>query len=598
MIAFAREPVVSARIKLSKNVDAARILPLHFTTLSIAILAIGVVANPVNAQSFQSVAPSSVTPRDIAPPPQQRPKEVLRRGEDAVPALPTNPNFAVNVGDARIDGAFPNMAAANAAFIAGVGHQHMTLAQLYGAASKLEQAYARRGYILARVIVPPQRLAPGAPVKVAVIDGSIEGVDLSHLAAPIRSAVRARLLPLVGRHHITQAEIERALLLAGDMAGARLRSAITPGTTTGGVMLIVEGDFVRIAGQVGADNSLPATLGEWQFTGNLALNGPLGLGDQAYLTVGSQADVGRYGFPKATLGMIGAGYVLPIDNNGTTLTAEFLNSRTQPLPAPGVPQSVGNYSRGFARLSIAAIRTRQQTLNVTNAYEVITQSEKLIQFGTQTSRDHYLVWRMGANWQRDFGNVPASVSMVLSHGLAGRNGSKTIPTSRVGASADFATFEGTGEVTLPGPSGFALDITARGKTGFGKPLFLSEQFALDAANGVSAFPNGSFNVDTGTSLRGELRYPPLTLGRRMTIAPYLFGAGGWGWVARPTAVEQHGTGYYTAESAGLGGRIGVNGIPFLKGTGATISFEFGHDFSNVAGRSGGQRATLSAGFHF
>ena len=546
---------------------------------------------------FNGIAPSQVTPRNIAPPPPQ-PKQVLRQPDAVPPAPPIDPALAVDVGDVRLDGAFADMADANTAFIVGTAHRHISLAQLYGAARALEQAYARHGYILARVVVPPQRLDLGATVKVIVVDGFIEAVDMSHLAAPIRAAVSARLQPLVGRHHLSQAMIERALLVAGDLAGARLRNAIAPGGSTGGVRLVVEGQFARIEGQVGFDNTLPATLGQWQLTSNMALNGPLGLGDQLYGSAGSQADVGRYGFPKAELGMIGAGYVLPIDDNGTTLTSEFLNSRTQPPPQPGVPLTVGSFTREMVRLSVTAIRSRNQTLNFTSDYELITQSEKLAQFAVQQSRDHYLVWRLGVNSQRNLGSVSVSADAVFSRGLAGRDGSLTLPTSRQGAVADFTNLEGSVHASVPVPSGFALDITARGKTSFGKPIFLSEEFALDAANAVSSFPSGSFNVDTGATLRAELRYPLLTLGHALTIAPYLFGGGGWGWLARPTQVEQNGTGYYTAQSAGLGSRINLSGLPWMKGAAATISFELGHQFSNVANRSGGQRVTLSAGVRF
>ena len=589
------------RLGLSAGGVAGRVLPLRAVVLSASVLAGGLVGSPAGAQSFQALpvnAPSQVTPRNIAPPAPPAPKQILRPPEAEARLPPIDPALAVESGDVLLDGGFAQMADANAAFVAGAAHRHVSLQQLYSAARGLEQAYARRGYILARVIVPQQRLSPGAAVKVTVIDGFIEGLDLSHLAAPVRGAVAARLQPLVGRRRVTQAMIERALLLAGDLAGARLRSAIAPGSAIGGARLVVEGRFVRSEGQIGLNNALPATLGQWQFSGNLALNGPLGLGDQLYGTVGSQADVGRYGFPKSELGMIGVGYILPLDDNGTTLTTEFLNSRTQPAPVPHVPLSVGSYTREMVRLSVAAIRSHNQTLNLTSGYEMITQSEKLPQLAVQQSRDHYLVWRLGLNWQRNLGNVPVSVDAVLSRGLTGRGGSVSLPTSRAGAVADFTNFEGTAHASVPGPSGFSLDITARGKTSFGQPQFVSEQFALDAGNGVSSFAEGSFSVDTGASLRGELRYPPLTLGHALTIAPYLFGAGGLGWIARPTKVEQNGTGYYKAASAGLGGRISLGGLPLMHGTDATVSFELGHQFSNVAGRRGGQHASLSVGVRF
>jgi len=556
---------------------------------------------PAGAQSLAQVrapAPSQVTPRDIAPPTPPPRGELLRRAAPEHLPTPDDPAHAIDIGEARIEGAFPALAAPNAGFVASVAHRHVTLTELFAAARRLEQAYARAGYILVRVVIPPQQLDPGGPVRVLVIDGTIEDVDVTHVAAPVRAAVAARLRGLVGRGQITQSAIERALLLAGDLAGANLRSAIAPGTATGAVRLIVEGGFARIQGQIGVSNGLPATLGQWQFNGNLALNGPLGRGDQLYLMAGSEADVGSAGFPKSALAMVGAGYVLPIDNEGTTLTGEFLTSRTQPTPAPGTPATVGEYTRALARLSFVAIRNRHQTLAITDSFEIVTQSQRLPQFGTLASRDHYLAWRLGVNWQRNFGGASATLGATLSQGLEGSEGKPTLPNSRAGASPTFTNFQGSAELAAPLPSGFTFDFVARGATGFGKPQFLSEQFALDAANAVSSFASGSFSVDSGATGRAELRAPPLALGRFASVAPYLFGAGGAGWVARPTAAEQGGSGYYSAGSAGAGLRIEMGALPFTRTAGASLGFEFGHRFSNLAGRRGGERASLTLGVRF
>jgi len=548
-----------------------------------------------SAPSPQNPAPSQVTPRDIAPSPKTWPQRVLPLPETEAQALPADPAFSFDAGDAIVDGAFDEMADANAAYFAAIHHRHVTLAGLFAAARQLEQAYADRGYILVRVSVPPQRLSPGTPVRVVVIDGFVEDLDVDHVAQPIRLAVLERLRPLVGRHHLTQGQIERALLLAGDLAGARLRSALSPGRAPGGVRLMVEGAFARFEGALGMDNSLPAALGQWQFTGNMAVNGPLENGDQLYVSAGSEAAIGRYGFPKSALGMVGAGYLMPLDRDGTMLTGEYLTSRTQPTPQTGVPLSVGNYTRAMLRLHVALERTREQSLNLTSSCELVTQSQKLPMFGTQISRDQYLAGRLGLDWQRTSPSIPLELATTISQGLGGRDSSAALPTSRQGANADFKNLEVTGQTTLQGPYDFSFGLTARGKTSFGKPLFLSEQFALDAPNAVSSFPGGSFNVDSGATLRVELRYPPKVLGQSLTLAPYVFGARGWGWLANPTAVER---GFVTAGCAGIGIRLSLDGIPLFKGTGATAGVEFGHQVSDAVGRANGDRASLTAGFRF
>jgi len=543
----------------------------------------------------QVVAPSQVVPHNIAPsrPPVAAASPQIQ-GQSA-PDVPVDPALAVDTGSVEVEGAFPDLASANAVFSDHVAHRHLTLAELYAAARNLEQAYARQGYILVRVTVPPQRLDPGAQVRVVVTDGFIEEIDTSGVAAPLQSRVKATLAALIGRRRITGAEIERALLIAGDTAGARLRSAIGPGVSTGGVRLVVEGRYVRTEGQLSVDNSLPASLGQWQVSGNLVRNGVAEAGDQLYLSTGTQTDITRYGLPRSPLQMIGGGYIRPLGTDGATLTGEYLTSRTQPITKPGSPESVGAFTRGVIRLTIPAIRTRTETLRFNGSIESISQSETLPQFGERISLDRYTALRIGADWQRDLGGLPVALSVMLSQGLTGRDGTHALPVSRQGTASDFSTLDATAHTVLPGPNGLGLDLTARSRADFGRPLFLSEQFALDATNGVSSFPGGSFNVDAGATVRGELHLAPQALGSAVAIVPYAFGAGGWGVLERPTAVERA---HISAGSAGVGARFGFGSLPGLNGVDATLNVELGRQFSNLPRLRDGERASVWTALRF
>ena len=538
----------------------------------------------------QSVAPSQVTPREIAPQPREMPRDTLL--PPAVPAAPTNDSaLMLETGDVEIEGGFDALAKAHAALVARVGHQRLSLAELFEAARALEQAYARQGYILVRVTLPPQRLAPGAAVRVLVIDGFVEDIDLANLAAPLREAVRMRVAPLIGQKQLTQAMIERALLLAGDLAGARLRSALAPGSVVGGVRLVVEGQYERIEAQLGADNGLPQSLGTWQLNTSLVFNNPFGSGDQLYLSLGSQARLGRYGFPKSALAMIGGGIVVPLNRNGLSLTGEFLHARTQPNAVAGVPYNIGQFSRGLIRLRAPLVRTRAQSLTLSSSVEMITQAQKLPDFGVSLNRDHYGVIRVGLNWQRALGAVPLTIDTQLSQGISGRSPSVLLPVSRSGTRENFTRLEASAHLALPVVDGFWIDLTARGQTGFGRAQLLPEQFSLDARNALSGFTNGSLSVDSGATVRGELRYPMLTR-RSLTISPYAFGAGGVGRLMAPTALERRDL---TASTIGFGARIGLTGA---KARGATLGIEFAQGFSNIARQRNSERVNISFGLRF
>ena len=560
---------------------------------SLIALAVTGLLFPMAAQA-QSIAPSQVTPREIAPPPAPPTVAPLatpdRRTADAIPGG----DIAFTAGDVVIEGGFLEMAAANADFIKSTAQHHLTVSELFAAAGALEQAYARAGYILARVTIPAQRLGSDGPVRVVVTDGYIESIDAGHLPASIRTAALARLHPLLNRRHVTQDQIERRLLLAGNLGGLSLRSALAKGTAVGGARLVLDGAVQTASARVATDNALPASLGRWQVSGSLALNNLLGAGEQFYVTAGSEIDVSRYGQSDGPLSMLGGGVVLPLGSDGATLTAEYLHSRTHTAASPGLPAAKGDFSRAALRLAYPLILTRSESLNLNATVDRITQTLSLPDFALQLNRDRYTAVRLGLNWQRHDGPVPYSAAITFSQGISGRNETPVLPLSRQGASSTFSHLDGIFRTSLPIRDGFRLEMTLRGQTGFGSPQLLSEQFAIDAENGVSAFAAGSLNVDSGATLRGELQMPAAVLLKKLEIAPYLFAAGGAGSLEQPTVVEP---GHLRAAALGFGARVAL-GNPPGRGPSASLGFEFGHGFSSDPFRGGGDRASITASVQF
>ena len=451
-----------------------------------------------------------------------------------------------------------------------------------------------------RVTVPRQRLRDGAPVRILVVDGYIENIKLDGVPERVRSVVAARAKELLGKTHVKIQEIERLLLVAGDAPGLRLKSALARGEKPGGALLVLEGEQRVVTGTVGSDNKLPNSLGVWQSNTSLALNSAFGFGEQAYVSFGSGFDMGRFGFPNSELRMIGGGVIVPVGVDGFTVNPEFTNSLTRPTPAPGAPASMGEFDRLALRGTLPVIRDRTQTLNVNGSIEYIEQELFAQAFGVDLNRDDYGVVRAGVNWQGQtpFG-APVVFNAQLSQGLGGRDGGdalKTgIPLSRSGASPTFAKFTVDARLNQPLWQGFRLDVFARAQTAFGQPLLLPEQFALDGADGLSAFPNGTFNVDTGATLRVELTYPlsfALAFGPA-SVSPYVFGAQGWGRYYQPTAVE---SGVVNAGAIGLGAHTAFDHKDGFAG--ATLGFEWARQFFDLPGRRDGYRVGLVAAFRY
>lgn len=553
-----------------------------------APLLVGLAYAPI---TMAQVAPSQVTPREIAPPPPVEaqmppvthdtaaaPNHAMDRGAD----LPVDP--------VRLDlqGAFSQMASANAAFARRIAERPMTVGGLFDAARQLEQAYARHGYILARVTIPPQKLRAGEPLRVMVTDGFIEGVDVSALPPALRGLVRARLQGLIGRRHITQQAIERALLLASDLPGAHLRSALMRGEQTGGARLIVEGGFDRLNGALSADNSLPSGLGTWAVNFSVAGNDLLGLGEQIYGFVGAQPALGRYGFPDSPFGVLGGGVTVPLGHGGVTINGEAVTSRTQPTPRPGVPVTVGSFTRLQLRLAVPVVRIRRETLRLTGTLAAIRQSLRAPDFDLALNQDNYRALRIAGEWQYQGPGAQAGLDITLSHGLAGRAGTVALPLSRQGAGSDFTTLAATARIGLGMAQGLHLNLVARGQEAFGQPQMLSEQFMLDGPEAASSLPSGSANVDQGLTLRAEAGHtlPPILRGAM--IGHYLFAVQGWGWLNAASAVEPR---FTTLHAFGMGARVLLTGRP-----GASLNVELG--MSGGHARPDGARVNISTAVRF
>jgi hemolysin activation/secretion protein len=509
----------------------------------------------------------------------------------------------VSVGHVELQGGFPELADANRAFASALEGRRVSLAEIHRAADGLAGAYAAAGYVLVRVVLPPQSLVDGGPVRVVVVDGFIEAVDANGVAPRARRGVEARLRSLIGRRHVTIARIERAVLIAGDTPGLRLRSTLARGERQGGARLIVDGPQNLVSASVSVDNRLGASLGTWSFTTTLALNDALGLGEQVYGSFTGGADLSRLGAGRSPIEVWGVGAVIPLGDDGWTINPEAIVSDTRPAPIVGAPDTRGHFERLALHLSYPLIRSRAQSLNLTGSVEHIEERIAATRFATDLSLDRFNVVRLrfDAQSRTATGGVWA-LGGQLSQGVEGL-GSRSqadaaasgVPLSRQGAGPGFTKLDVQGSWLQPLPMGLQATLSARAQTGFGRPLLRSEQVSMDGADALSGFDSGELSVDQAVLARGELARPIALSSARgsITLAPYAFAAGGAGRIERPTAVEKANV---DAGSVGLG----LRGT--LRGAGrpgqAVVGVEAARRFSNVPALSDGYRVNVFAALRF
>lgn len=543
---------------------------------ALSALASGLVAPCAQAQ--QTVSPVTVTPSTLAPEHRDTGFQVDIPEAGALRPPAGAQGMVVALGAVHVDGSFPEVADPVEAVVDHLRNRRVTLAEIYAAASQIEEIHARAGYVLARVSVPPQQLADGGDLRLTVTDGFVESVDVSGLPQRVRGAVRARTRALEGQRHVTMARIEQALMIASDVPGLALRSTLMRGEQPGGTRLVLEGRQRLLSGSLGGDNNLAPSLGRWDVNLQLALNSALGLGEQIYGFVSSGYQLDQLFDKNPRERVLGGGVILPLGDGRISLNPEVTFARTAPTPLPGTPASIGTLRRLTLRANGTVLRRRtsQAALNLT--VEQIEEANELPGFNAALSRDRYMAARFGGAFSLLHGaGTSLSGTLQYSRGLGDLGAisasdaiASGVPFSRLGAGNDFDKLVLGLRAGWQMGQGFSFDAMARGQTSFGKPLLRAEQMALEGSDGLSAYLGGITALDAGVVARAEVAAHLPDAGAHgvlSALSPYGFMAYGTGRLEQPTALER---GALSAFNLGAGlratllGRLGVS-VEYARG---------------------------------
>lgn len=479
----------------------------------------------------------------------------------------------------------------------------ITVAAVFAAARDLEAAWARAGRVLTRVVVPPQRLTDGGRLRLVVVAGFIERVDVSAVPERIRGRVEALVGGLVGRRSLDLGTIERELLLAADIPGTTLRSTLTAGREPGGSVLVIEARHRPITGSISADDALSHQLDRAQATLAVQLNSVFGFGEQFYAQAGGLPRFGGDGDwfgATARNRQVSIGAIVPLGLAGTTFNLEATRTDSSPS-ATAASTFASRFERFSARLRHPFVRSRAFSLFAEVAFDAEEEELRAIEpVASPLSLDRLRVLRASQDlvWTTPWGalldgRITASFGIDALGARDAASATALLPLSRQGSDADFRKLDVAlhyGQTLHPH---LAVDLYGRAQTSFGMALPRAEQFALTGATALSAFDTGAFQGDSGVVGRLEISSPwqMEVPGGLAVAAPYAFGAWGETWLMQPTTVEQADV---RAAVWGLGLKLGAApnppGHPSAGGLSglleqATLTLEWGHQ-----NRSDGVRA--------
>ena len=497
------------------------------------------------AQAQQTPTPSQVAPPAVAPAPTTPTRIVLPRIEAGgkVPAQAKKLFFTLTGVDVK--GEFPELVAQRQALAEPLIGKRISVAQVFELAAQLQALYVRAGYPLVRVVITPQELDKAARVKLNVVDGFIERVDAGAIDGLVRSRVLAVVGALVNQRHLTQAALERKLLIAGEAPGLVLNAIFAAGKQVGGAVLILTGRYRPVSVSLYGDNAMPAVFGGSQLVASASLNGVLGLGERLTVSAAGFPDE-NFTTADPTRRYLSVALSVPLGTDGWSVDGGVTLGRTTPQVALTVA-SQGKLTQSYARLSYEAIKRRDVELTFRGRFEATDEEVDSLLFSPALplSLDRMRVLRGSVEglWRLRASGTVISYGTTLSQGLdafgarTADDATFTLPLSRAGADAVFTKLQGHATVTQSLPEDLFVTLAGFAQTSFNKPLLTSEQFDIVGAQMLSGYDAGSFAGDSAWVTRAELGRNIVLPKSPVVLTPYLFAATGERLLEQPSVLE-------------------------------------------------------------
>ena len=204
----------------------------------------------------------------------------------------------------------------------------ITLAQLYEAADKVADFYARKGYALASVNVPAQKIKDGN-VRLEVIEGNIGKIGFDGNHHYHNDLLQGFITRTHSKDIYQSAPLEHDLQTLNALPGLAARAVIQPGADYGTSDVTVKVQEDPIDGYVVVDNYGRKDTGEYRVSASVTLNNPFGVADQLQVLGTHSTNNGlNYGYVD---------YSIPLNFSGLRFDANYGHAyfRTAPFDISG-----------------------------------------------------------------------------------------------------------------------------------------------------------------------------------------------------------------------------------------------------------------------
>lgn len=420
-------------------------------------------------------------------------------------------------------------------------------ADLAALTNRVAQRARDRGYVFATARISPQKLAAGILV-VEVDEGRIDRVEVQ---GSDNKAVRAALEPLANGRPVSLDDLERRLLIAGDIDGIRIKGTRYARNGEQRVLIVTvaqDSASARIA--IRNDGTRPIGPVQIHVEGMISQL----LASDDLLTVGYTTAVPQ----SRELQYARLRYEKRLNASGTEVALASTFSAVRPGSYLSGYEILGrNWSQSIAILQPLLRRRRASLwLNASAKIDDLTQRRG----GRLVRHDRQTVLRLGIYGYENFLGGRLRASAVLSQGvdLFAATGAQDPLASRYDADATFTAANFWLEWTRPLGSGFSVRLAGDSQLA-SQPLLISEEAGLGGGAFLRGYDWSERSGDQAAMGSAELRYDlrrPFGIADRAQL--YAFGDGG--------VVSNLSNGFGGGSLASAGGGVRVD---FSRVVGAT-----------------------------
>lgn len=463
-------------------------------------VALGIAAAAAYGQSLPGAARPRAEPPVTVP---ERPPAPAPEIEAAVPRVAVPPGAAdirVTVRDVVVEGSTVYSAAALRESYAALLGQEASLADVFAVAEVIQRAYREDGYLLTRVVVPPQKVADGV-FRLRVVEGFVARVTVEGDIGRVSERVQAYLDHITAARPVRQQDLERYLLLVTDLPGVTAQGVLRPGSgEVGAAELVVRVERDPFEGYALGNNRGSKYTGVARAALSLQGNSATAFGERLrglfVATLGSDEE--RYGQ---------IAYDQALGNDGLRLRVTAAYDRT--LPGYGLGSFDVEGETAFGDLSVAypLLRSRSRSLYLEGGLQAIDTEQEAID--ERLSRDRLRVLYAGVTadvldgWD---GRSQVGVSVRQGFNALGASDKGDADLSRTEGVPDATVLRVQGARYQPfGSTPWGLLTSVKGQYAW-DPLLVDEEMGLGGETFGRGYDPSEITGDQGVGMTLELQY--------------------------------------------------------------------------------------------